>query len=211
MSDITVITKQEYLASPCSALPLPYMVCGGKASVAERIGGEGISIMSVPEGAFSRMIFRLGDMERFESKEHSVRRLFIADDADDASLIASLASACGAELNIASFIKKPYYNEKLCAAVHEKATGECVCAGLGGIDTELKEAWFEALLIPDGHIGGSASRLLINELLRRMAPMAEFVTANAPCGSNLERLLRKCGFTGGDIWRFNGNLRTLRI
>ena len=95
--------------------------------------------------------------------------------------------------------------------MHDRSTGACVCAGLGGLDNGLHEAWFERLLIPDGHIGGEASMLLINELLRRMAPMARFVTANAPYGSGLERLLRKCGFAGGDIWVYNGNSSSARI
>lgn len=210
MSDITVVSTEKYLASPCAALPLPYSVCGGKAVGARHLGGPSGAPAAVPEGAFSRLLHPLGDMKRFESGEYSVRQLFLEDD-DDAALVSRLAEMCGEKPDIASFVKQPYYNERLCVAVHSRKTGECVCAGLGGADGSLREAWTSLILIPEGLVGGEASKLLISELLRRMAPIAGFATANAPYGSNLERLLRRCGFSGGDIWFFYGNRQASRI
>ena len=44
--------------------------------------------------------------------------------------------------------------------------------------------------------------MLVNELLLRMKPMARFATVSGQVNnlSSPEKLYRKCGFVGNDVW-----------
>ena len=193
------VGMEQYLQAPCGTLPKPYAVCGGSAEGFRHIAGEGIMPSEeMPADAYCRLFRSIGDMQRMRSDRFSVRQLFIKEDADDRALLRSLAAEEDAESDLDELILLPYFCDKLCVAVHERATGVCVCAAIGCFDKDSGEAWLQCIL--PGSTWDEAVRLALNELLRRMAPMTEFVTACAPTGSALEHALRKSGFTGGDIW-----------
>ncbi len=187
------LSPDDYVIEPCGLLPLPYALCGGEETGYEHIAGadRGAPI-AIPEGAYYRLCRRLGDMERVKSDTHSVRQLFLTEDMDDRVLLASLGAS--AKEAVAS----PYYCDKLCIAVHNRATGDCAGVGIGCFDAEVGEVWLDKLLMPVHN--GAALELMIGELLRRAAALSGFATACAPCRSPLENALRKKGFTGGDIW-----------
>ena len=210
MSDILSVSAEAYLSDPCGALPAPFGVCridtgfaGGEPFApsaaspcgALHLGGASGAPGKVPEGAYYRLYHPLGDMRRFTVNGYSARRLFPSEEGDDALLIFRF---CGDDAG--KIISSRFYTEELCVAVHSRETGECRGVGAGHFDPVLREAWIVSLSMAEGCAGGAAERLLISELLRRMAPMARFATVCVGFGSGRERLLRKCGFTGGDIW-----------
>lgn len=211
MSDITIVSAESYLASPCSSLPLPFAVCRGVPHGGLRIAGEGVPIDTVKKSdphddgfkhAFYRLRRDIGDMRRPGSETHSARQLFI-NDAEDAALAASFAAGCESSFDIAAFAASPFFNERLCVAVHERASGDCRALGFGLADVSTQEGWLYRVLIPGEYMGSDAPKLLIYELLRRMPPGVEFATANVSIYSKeLVRVLRKCGFFGGDIWSY---------
>ena len=191
-----LISPADYVIEPCGLLPLPYALCHGDPAGYEHIAGAHRGApMSVPEGAFCRLCRRLGDMERASSKTLSVRQLFLREEEDDRVLLAAFGRS--AKQAIAS----PCFCDKLCIAVHDRVTGDCVGVGLAFFDEETGEVFIDSVLtvVPNDE----ASEFIIKELLRRASGLAGFVTASAPYKSGLERLLRKCGFYGGDIWCAN--------
>lgn len=205
------VDLETYLAAPCASLPLPYAVCGGSACGGLRIAGEGIPVDLIKEAeaddnafrhTFYRLSRELGDMRRYSSDTHSARQLF-AGDAEDAALIADIAARCGSKIDLEAFASSPFFNERLCVAVHERASGECRAAGLALYDGDMREGWLYRLFIPGEYLGTDAAALLVSELLRRMPAGAQFATANVSLfNKGLVRLLRKRGFSGGDLWVF---------
>lgn len=193
-----MISPADYAIEPCGLLPLPYALCHGDPSGYEHIAGahRGAPI-AMPEGAYCRLCRRLGDMERAVSKTLSVRQLFLSGDEDDRVLLAALGKS--AKQCLAS----PCFCDKLCIAVHDRNTGDCAGVGIAFFDEETGEVFIDSVLtvVPNDE----AMELIIKELLRRASGLAGFATAAAPVKSNLERLLRKCGFYGGDIWCKNAD------
>ncbi len=193
------VPKDAYLASPCAVLPLPYGECFGSAEGYRHIAGEGLEPGPIPDGAYYRLRRELGDMRRFESAAFSVRQLFLRDDPEDAALACRMARAAHSAFDAGAFAASERFAESLCIAVHSRENGACVGCGFGASDPEIGEAWISALLVPAHE--DEALMLLVNDLLRRMARLAPFATVCAPCAdARLVRLLRRSGFSGGDIW-----------
>lgn len=82
-------------------------------------------------------------------------------------------------------------------------TNSCVVGcGIADFDKELHEGIIEWIQVIPTYRGKKIGQLIVNELLNRMAGLAEFATVSGKVNNPMspEMLYRKCGFIGNDIW-----------
>ena len=126
---------------------------------------------------------------------------------EDIPLVQELINRSYQDLSVSceqllSYTKSEVYDEKLWIIVSEKLTNKPVACGIAELDKELKEGVLEWIQVLPEYRGKKLGQLLVNELLTRLQGKADFVTVSGKVdnATKPERLYRKCGFTGKDIW-----------
>ena len=100
------------------------------------------------------------------------------------------------------FTERKVYCPQLWIALRDNSTGKIVATGIGELDREIGESILEWIQVSEEHRGRGLGCYIVRELLWRMKGIAKFATVSGRCNnpSNPEKLYRKCGFTGNDIW-----------
>ena len=103
---------------------------------------------------------------------------------------------------VRGFTERKVYCPQLWIALRDNSTGKIVATGIGELDREIGEGVLEWIQVSEEHRGRGLGFCIVSELLWRMRDIAKFATVSGQCNnpSNPEKLYRKCGFTGDDIW-----------
>ncbi len=106
------------------------------------------------------------------------------------------------EGELKSYLQRRVYCRELWLAVRENATGEIVATGIAELDREIGEGILEWIQVSPQYRGRGLGQFLVQELLCRMSPNADFATVSGQCNNPTfpERLYRRCGFAGSDVW-----------
>ena len=91
---------------------------------------------------------------------------------------------------------------ELWIAAVDHATSRVVGCGIADFDKEIHEGILEWIQVIPAYRGKKIGQLIVNNLLKRMAKMAEFATVAGKVNNptSPEMLYRKCGFVGNNIW-----------
>ncbi|MBG0786830.1 MAG: GNAT family N-acetyltransferase [Anaerolineaceae bacterium] len=130
-----------------------------------------------------------------------------ADPENDLEAIAEVIRACypGSTMTasaVRSWLDHPVYDPSLWVWVMDVETGRRAGLGIAEMDTELGEASIEWVQVHPDEQGKGLGKAVVAEILRRVADQAAFTTVSGR-EDNLthpERLYRRCGFTGSDVW-----------
>ena len=81
-------------------------------------------------------------------------------------------------------------------------TAAIVGCGIADFDKELSEGIIEWVQVIPAYRGNKIGQLIVSELLGRMKSIAKFATVSGKVNNitNPEKLYRKCGFVGHDVW-----------
>ena len=103
---------------------------------------------------------------------------------------------------IRGFTHRSVFCEDLWIAIREERTGCIAATGIGEWDRETGEGTLEWIQVSKGFRGLGLGKAIVLELLKRMKGKVGFATVSGQCNnsSNPEKLYRKCGFTGNNIW-----------
>ena len=103
---------------------------------------------------------------------------------------------------VEAFTHRAVYCPDLWLAIREETTCRIVATGIGELDRELGEGVLEWIQVSEGHRGCGLGGYMVRQLLWRMQGRAKFATVSGKCHhpQRPEKLYRKCGFTGSDIW-----------
>jgi len=95
----------------------------------------------------------------------------------------------------------PVFNSDLWVLLKD-ATGAFVGCGIADYDKEIGEMILEWIQVIPSCRRHGYGQLIVNYLLSKAQGQAEFATVSGKVNniSNPERLYRKCGFTGSDVW-----------
>ena len=120
---------------------------------------------------------------------------------------AAHISSCYEEIGITeeelrSYTLRSVYDAALWLAVKDELTDTIVATGIAELDREIGEGILEWIQVSQNHRGKGLGRYVVSELLWRMKGKAGFATVSGQCNNstNPEKLYRKCGFTGNDVW-----------
>lgn len=103
---------------------------------------------------------------------------------------------------IQRYLLREQYRSELWLAVKEDCKGKIVATGIAELDGGMGEGVLEWIQVSKNYRRGGLGRYVVLELLWRMRKAARFVTVSGKCKNpdHPERLYRKCGFCGNDVW-----------
>ena len=106
------------------------------------------------------------------------------------------------ETELRIYTTRPVYDAALWLAVKDDQTGKIVATGIAELDLEIGEGMLEWIQVSESHRGKGLGSYIVSELLWRMKGKASFITVSGQCSNQThpERLYRKCGFIGNDVW-----------
>ncbi len=103
---------------------------------------------------------------------------------------------------IESYRHTPVYCPDLWILLKDKNTQTVLAGGIADHDEEAGESVLEWIQVLPPYRGRGYGQLVVNTLLAKMRHRAKFATVSGKVSgpSAPERLYRKCGFIGTDIW-----------
>ncbi len=109
---------------------------------------------------------------------------------------------CISEAELYHYTTRPVYNADLWIAVKDEHSGAVAATGIAELDYEIGEGVLEWIQVSEEYRRYGLGSYVVCELLWRMKNIAKFVTVSGKCNNqtNPEKLYRKCGFTGTDVW-----------
>lgn len=201
-----MISKEQYLSDPCRASSIPYWKA---KSIEIPDGMEILHQEDNPETAYQPYIdtsyFRLRhDLHGLSAAvmPHGYM-LCEATLGDYAAHINSCYTGIGiTEAELRLYTTRPVYDAALWLAVKDGQTDRIVATGIAELDRDIGEGVLEWIQVSDPHRGHGLGTYIVSELLWRMKDKAQFATVSGQCQNhtNPERLYRRCGFTGSDVW-----------
>ena len=201
-----MLTKEQYLAAPCKVASIPYW----KAKT-----------ITVPDSMKILHYEEYNQEEYPQYMDEPYFRLFHNLKGLSKPVLPLMFSLCTAPLSeyathinscydgigiteaeLRSYTTRPVYDAALWLAVKDNYTGKIVATGIAELDREIGEGILEWIQVSEDHRGRELGQYIVSELLWRMKDKADFVTVSGQCNnpSDPERLYRKCGFTGNDVW-----------
>lgn len=100
-----------------------------------------------------------------------------------------------------SYRKTPVYCSDLWILLKDKS-GAYVGCGIADYDSEVSEMILEWIQVIPSYRSRGYGQYIVNYLLAKAQGQAKFATVSGKVNNitNPEKLYRKCGFTGNDIW-----------
>ena len=199
------ISLAAYCADPCGLLSIPYWknkhvrVPGNMKIVHDRD-------YSPDSGFEDEPYFRLLHDLKCIGRQEGAFRCQTAEEAD-LPLMAEIINRCYEDLSV-SVEQLQHYRQteafapELWIIAYAEGSQEPAGCGIADFDAEAGEGVLEWIQVLPQHRRRGAGRRIVNELLRRMAPWANFATVSGRINNPArpEMLYRNCGFTGSDIW-----------
>ena len=200
-----MLTKEQYLADPCKTASIPYW----KAKSITVPDGMKILHQDEYDDAHPQYIdepyFRMIHDLKGLSKQALPQgySLCTASLSEYAAHVNSCYEGIGiTEEELRSYTLRPVYDEALWLAVKDDQTNRMVATGIAELDREIGEGVLEWIQVSENHRGKGLGRYIVSELLWRLKSKAGFATVSGQCNNatNPEKLYRKCGFCGNDVW-----------
>ena len=200
-----MISVEAYRADPCGTLSIPrwkskaFPVPANMRIVHDRDYRPDPQYADEP---YFRLLHRLTDI----APEDAAFCCKTAE-AADVPLMAELINRCYDDLSVTSeqlmqYRRTAVFRSDLWIIVYDAQTKACAGCGIADIDPEAGEGILEWIQVLPEHRGRGAGQFIVNELLRRMSGRAEFATVSGRIhnATHPERLYRRCGFAGNDVW-----------
>ncbi len=200
------IRLQDYIENPCKSSSLPYWKTKSISVPAD--------MLIVHDEQYKTGNFDEYDDERYFRLQHSMNALLKPELPYGYDIVYATASEyvvhindCYSDLSVTGDLIRSYadhavYDANLWVAVADAETKQIVASGIAEYDPEVSEGALEWIQVTEAYRGKGLGEFIVNELLWRMREKAAFVTVSGKVDNktNPERLYRKCGFTGSDVW-----------
>lgn len=198
----------QYLKSPCSVASIPYWKQKSISIPNNMIIVHNKDFLS---NAYADYIdepyFRLyHDLKQVEQPNVNGIEIVVAT-PDMIGVFVEIINASYDDLSVTkeqmeSYRQTPVFNPDLWILLKDKDTGDFVGGGIADYDSEICEAIIEWVQVLPSYRGRGYGQIVVNYLLSKMQGIAKFATVSGKVNNsaNPEKLYRKCGFTGNDIW-----------
>ncbi|MCM1237187.1 MAG: GNAT family N-acetyltransferase [Ruminococcus flavefaciens] len=200
------ITRQQYLSNPCRESSLPYWKAV-RMDVPENMLIQhdrhfcGECFTDYLDEPYFRLYHDL-QMLRAAILPDGFRLREAAPAEYAAHINQCYAGVSITEAEIKSYFQRSVYSAALWIAVQECKSQKIVATGIAELDEQVGEGILEWIQVSPAYRGLGLGTYVVTELLTRIAQKAQFATVSGQINnpSKPERLYRKCGFQGNDIW-----------
>lgn len=202
-----MFSLKEYLDDPCGTASIPYwkqkniMIPEHLKIVHDRDYGQDLYADYVDEP-----YFRLRhDMKQI--RPAAMPGVEVIAGSPDTGAFVELINASYDDLSVTleqmeSYRRTPVYCPDLWLLLKERKTGRVIAGGIADYDQEAGELILEWIKVHPEYRGHGYGQLVVNSLLLSMQGVARFATVSGKVKNptDPEKLYRRCGFTGQDIW-----------
>lgn len=201
-----MITKEEYLKNPCGVRSIPYwkaksITIPDGMIILHQYEYDKAQYQHYIDEPYFRLIHDLKGLAKPVLPQGY--SLCTASLSEYAAHISSCYERIGiTEEELRSYTTRPVYDTALWLAVKDDQTGNIVATGIAELDREIGEGILEWIQVSQDYRRKGLGIYIVSEFLWRMKGKAGFATVSGQCNNatNPEKLYRKCGFTGNDVW-----------
>lgn len=204
-----ILSAEEYRKDPCGTLSIPYwkyreMPAPADIKIVHHRDFRDEYAVQYTDTSYFRLIHRLHSVSRTPMPGYSIRTIRLPQDMGD---IVDIINQSYPDIRvtpdqIAGYCHTRVYDKNLWVLVQDTAACQGVGCGVADLDDDMKEGILEWVQVLPSYRQKGIGQRIVNELLYRMQGRASFATVFGRIDnpSRPERLYRKCGFTGNDVW-----------
>ena len=202
-----MVSLQQYLRDPCGATSIPYWkyksiaVPQNMIIVHQREMTDDL-LLDYNDEPYFRLYHNLKNI-----RQMTVQGVEIVSSGVSVSAFVQLINKSYTDLSVTteqikSYRRTPVYCPDLWILLKERNTQAILAGGIADYDEETGELILEWIQVLPPYRGRGYGQLVVNTLLSKMQNKAKFATVSGKMNhpSHPERLYRKCGFVGTDIW-----------
>ena len=202
-----MISLQQYLLDPCGTTSIPYWkyksiaVPQNMIIVHQREMTDDL-LLDYNDEPYFRLYHNLKNI-----RQMTVQEVEIASSGVSVSEFVQLINRSYTDLSVTieqieNYRRTPVYCPDLWILLKERNTQAILAGGIADYDEETGELILEWIQVLPPYRGRGYGQFVVNTLLSKMQNKAKFATVSGKINnlSNPERLYRKCGFVGTDIW-----------
>lgn len=202
-----MLSLKEYLNDPCGTASIPYWK-QNKITVPE-------TMKIVHDRDYQEELYADYTDEPYFRLYHAMDniRTMVLPDVDiisnspNTETFAELINACYDDLSVTpeqleGYRRTPVYRPDCWILVKERKTGRVVAGGIADYDAEIGELILEWIQVHPVHRGRGYGQFVVNSILSGMQGEARFATVSGKVKNptDPEKMYRRCGFTGRDVW-----------
>lgn len=201
-----MVTKEAYLKDPCKTCSLPfwkYQVYQIPENI--KIIHQDELISKQVEGTSYQLFFRyFHDLKEITPVTQLVEPIDFETDLEELAEMINLAyESEGIKVNltkVTSWMKHTVFDPDLWVKITRD--GKIVASGIAEYDPDTKEGILEWIQVLPEYSNQGFGKQIVNHLLQLLAKKADFATVSGNLDNihNPQKLYRKCGFTGEDVW-----------
>ena len=203
-----MLSLEAYLNDPCGTLSIPYwknkgIILPPDMRIVHENSFDGAMLEDFTDTPYFRLLHTLEDIDTAIPAHILVKTATEAD----IPVIVDVINGSYEDLSVSleqvrSFRSHPTYDSDLWILAVDRAGGAVAGCGIGEFDEEAGEGVLEWIQVLPAYRGRGIGRLIVNQLLSRMRFRAKFATVSGQIRNRTkpERLYRKCGFSGEDVW-----------
>ena len=202
-----MISLQQYLLDPCGTTSIPYWkyksiaVPPNMIIVHQREMTDDL-LLDYNDEPYFRLYHNLKNIRQI-----TVQEVEIVSSGVSVSEFVQLINRSYTDLSVTTeqienYRRTPVYCPDLWILLKERNTQAILAGGIADYDEETGELILEWIQVLPPYRGRGYGQFVVNTLLSKMQNKAKFATVSGKINnlSNPERLYRKCGFVGTDIW-----------
>lgn len=203
-----MISINEYLKNPCRSTSIPYWKQKDIVVPANMVilHDDEYTVENYKD-YYDEPYFRLYHNLRNINKAIANDVEFIHNAHDQIDDFVMLINNSYTDISVSkeqleSYRKTPVYYEKLWVLLRDKQAPKIIGGGIGDFDSETGEMILEWIQVLPGYRKRGYGQLIVNHMLEKMQNVAQFATVSGKVNNptNPEKMYRKCGFVGNDIW-----------
>ena len=202
-----MLSLQSYLNDPCGTASIPWwkykntVVPENMKIVHERDISNG-AFQDYSDEPYFRLYHDLRNIQQMRTSE-----VEIVSERSSVKEFVKLINASYSDLSVTTaqmenYQRTPVYCPDLWVLLRDKRTGTVLAGGIADYDREIGELILEWIQVLPNYRRRGCGQFIVNCLLSKMQSVAKFATVSGKINSltNPEKLYRRCGFTGNDIW-----------
>lgn len=203
-----MITVQEYLENPCGKAALPYwkeknFSIPNHMKIVHEDEFNNTYLQQCNDVPYFRLYHPMNNARQVSVPNFYIKTAITSDIPTIVEIInQSYLDIQVTAKQIEAYIGTQVYCEDLWILIYEVGTDAVVGCGIAEFDKEIQEGILEWIQVLPEYRKKGVGSLIVNELLYRMQSIAKFVTVSGQVNNitRPEKLYRKCGFIGRDIW-----------
>lgn len=203
-----MVTPEAYKMKPCRVLSIPYwknkhITIPPNMEIVHHDNFVSENFREYRDEAYFRLYHSLEEIENIPLNGVSI----VTAKREDIPTLVDIINQSYTDLSVTQeqligYTQTQVYAPNLWIMAVDTATSAVAGCAIADLDSQLREGIIEWVQVIPAYRRKGIGRLLVNELLRRMNDNANFATVSGKVNNatSPEKLYRKCGFVGSDIW-----------